>query len=47
MGKIITTAQLGLELMPLGTLTDLGPAATIEFTGWTPSVLNRPLPSWP
>ncbi|MFB6451369.1 MOSC domain-containing protein [Bradyrhizobium tunisiense] len=40
LGENITTAGLDLELMPLGTLIELGPTAIIELTGLrTPCVL--------
>jgi MOSC domain-containing protein YiiM len=40
LGENITTAGLGLELMPLGTLMELGPSAIIELTGLrTPCVV--------
>jgi hypothetical protein len=40
LGENITTASLDLELLPLGTLIELGPVATVELTGLrTPYVL--------
>jgi MOSC domain-containing protein YiiM len=40
LGENITTAGLDLELLPLGTLIQLGPAAIVELTGLrTPCVL--------
>ncbi|MHC4046740.1 MOSC domain-containing protein [Bradyrhizobium sp. 23AC] len=40
LGENITTADLNLEGMPLGTLIELGPAAIVELTGLrTPCVL--------
>lgn len=43
LGENITTAGLDLELMPLGTLIELGPTAIIELTGLrTPCVLIDP-----
>ena len=40
MGENITTTELDLERMPLGTLIELGPTAIVELTGLrTPCVL--------